>query len=221
MKILELFKGTGSVGKCIKKMFPECEIISLDILKKYKPTICADILEWDYKVYPEGHFDIIWASPECKIFSMLQNTNIGRKWKDKEHLNSEREKNWCFPLKVLEIIKYFKPKLYFIENPYNSAMKDIPQMKEIDSYRFDYCAYGFDYKKPTRIWSNIKLTPKLCNCKSHNFRLGINSEKYFSKGNTQADQTNLNERYSIPESLLQYLFLQYKLPENSLITNQN
>ena len=74
MKLLELFKGTGSVGKVFKQVHPEGEVYSVDILKKYEPTFCGDIMDFDYKQFKEGHFDIIWASPECKVFSVLQNT---------------------------------------------------------------------------------------------------------------------------------------------------
>lgn len=205
-RILELFKGTGSVGKYFNLNYPNYEIISLDILKKYNPTIVSDILTWDYKIYEPGHFDIIWASPECKIFSMLQQTHIGKKWKTREDLETARRENWCFPLKVLEIIEYFKPKVYFIENPYHSAMKDIPEMKLIKSFRFDYCAFGYIYKKPTRIWTNLDLISKICSCESHDFRLGVNSKDWLSKKNVTVDTTTLNERYSIPQGLLDYLF---------------
>lgn len=213
VRVLELFKGTGSVGKVAKELFPEWEVTSLDILKKFEPTICSDILEWDYKKdYKEGHFDIIWASPECKIFSMLQHMFIGRRWKDAEALAIERQKHWCFPLKVLEIIDYFKPKVYFIENPYYSAMKDIPAMKALKSYRFDYCAFGFCYKKPTRIWTNIDLVSQVCSCEGpHSFNLGTSSKKELTRKKlVRRDPTTINERYSIPDKLLGYLFNEAK-----------
>ncbi len=38
-------------------------------------------MEFDYKQYEPNEFEIIWASPECKVFSQLQNTWIGRKSK--------------------------------------------------------------------------------------------------------------------------------------------
>ena len=48
MKILELFSGTGSIGKvAINYGF---EVISLD--KDMDATIKCDILDWDYKIYP-------------------------------------------------------------------------------------------------------------------------------------------------------------------------
>ena len=36
-------------------------------------------MKFDYKQFPVGHFDIIFASPECKVFSQLQYTHIGKK----------------------------------------------------------------------------------------------------------------------------------------------
>ena len=62
-----------------------------------------------------GYFDIIWASPECKVFSMLQNTHIGKKWNNKEELENVRKDNSIFINKTIEIIDYLKPEFYFIE----------------------------------------------------------------------------------------------------------
>ncbi len=45
MKILELFSGTGSVGKA----FPNDEVISVDIDNRYKPTHLISIFDFDYK----------------------------------------------------------------------------------------------------------------------------------------------------------------------------
>lgn len=203
MKILELFKGTGSVGKC----FPDAEVYSVDILKKYNPTYCGDIMDFDYKQFEVGYFDIIWASPECKIFSQLQRTHIGkdRKWKSKDDLDIERQKNWKYVLKVLDIIDYLKPKYWFIENPFNSAMKDIPQMKHLKSYRLDYCRFGYPYNKPTRIWTNKEIEEHRCNCVGkHSFRLGM--VNFLFEGQI-TDQTTINQRYSIPPDLVKYLIL--------------
>jgi site-specific DNA-cytosine methylase len=67
MRILELFKGTGSVSKVFADA--GCEVVSLDIIPKFNPTHLCDILDFDYKQYQPKQFDIIWASPECKIFT--------------------------------------------------------------------------------------------------------------------------------------------------------
>lgn len=206
MNALELFKGTGSVGRVLQSN--DYNVISLDILKKYNPTHCCDIIDFDYKQYKPGYFDIIWASPECKIFSSLQHTHIGenRKWKSKNDLDQARVQNHKYVLQVLKIIDYLKPKWWFIENPWNSAMKDIPKLKELKSYRFDYCRFGFPYQKPTRIWTNrTDLENIICECENrkHPFRLGMNNT--LREGQIK-DQTNQDLRYRIPEKLLNLLF---------------
>ena len=75
--MLELFSGTGSIGKELKKIRKNAEIVSLDIHPKYNPTHTTDILSWDYKkLYQPGFFDIIWASPPCTEYSRAKTTGV-------------------------------------------------------------------------------------------------------------------------------------------------
>ena len=53
MKPLELFSGTGSVGRVAREF--GFSVISLDLKNAH---INEDILKWEYKTY-EKHFDII------------------------------------------------------------------------------------------------------------------------------------------------------------------
>ena len=59
-RLLELFCGTKSVGRTFEAA--GWEVVSLDILSKFEPTILCDIRSWDYTTFP-GHFDMVWASP--------------------------------------------------------------------------------------------------------------------------------------------------------------
>jgi hypothetical protein len=87
-------------------------------------------------------------------------------------------------------------------------MKDLPCMTEIPSHRFDYCRFGFDYQKPTRVFSNrTDLEEYTCMCpnKKHKYRIGItNPNKIYVGG--EADVTTTVDRYRIPEELLRYIF---------------
>ena len=206
MKVLELFKGTGSVTKYYKSKIEShiVEVISLDILKKYEPTICMDIMDFDYKKYKVGEFDIIWASPECKIFSSLQNTWVGRKWDTLDDLNIARKNNTCYINKTLEIIDYLKPRLYFLENPLYSKIWDYIDKEKWNNFVIvDYCRFGTIYKKPTKILTNKKINDVRCNRKTkHDFLIGVNSKKM---GHKKGDKTKLDERYCVPQDLLKYL----------------
>jgi site-specific DNA-cytosine methylase len=106
MRLLELFSGTGSVRKAVGNQFEE--IISIDILQKFEPTECADILKWDYKKYPPRYFDAIWASPPCTEYSKLK--YISGAARNLVLADSIVQR-------TLEIIEYFNPERWFIENP--------------------------------------------------------------------------------------------------------
>ena len=211
MKILELFKGTGSVSRVLEQA--GYDVVSLDILAKFKPTHVCDILDFDYRQYEPKHFDIVWASPECKVYSQLQTTNVGatRKYKCREDLDQARRDNSKYVEKVLEIIEYLQPEEWYVENPYYSTMKDLECMKELSSNRFDYCRFGFVYQKPTRVWTNrTDLEDHVCACttKRHKYKLGI-ARSRMVVANQETDVTNAEDRYRIPEELLQYIFAKH------------
>ena len=113
-------------------------------------------------------------------------------------------------LKTLEIIEYFKPHFWFIENPALSRMKDRPFMIDKPNYVVDYCMYSdWGYRKRTRIWTNKQdYKPKLCDGKGScgnmidgRHRLSSDNGTKKHKGTTQKD------RYRIPEDLIYSLFL--------------
>lgn len=211
MKCLELFKGTGSVSRVLEQAGGE--VVSLDIRKKYNPTHVCDILDFDYRQYAPGYFDIVWASPDCRVYSPLQTTNVGsnRKYKTREELDQARLDNSKYVEKVLEIIEYLQPKEWYIENPYYSTMRLLDCMKDLPSVRFDYCRFGFVYQKPTRIWTNrTDLVEHKCACttKRHKVMLGIARGKMV-RPNQETDTTNMEDRYVIPEGLVRYIFSQH------------
>ena len=102
MRILELFAGTSSFGQVADEF--EHEVISLD--KDMPASIQCDILDWDYTVYPSNYFNFIWSSPPCVEYSIAKTRGI----RNLELANA-------LVLKTLEIIEYFSPVFYVIENP--------------------------------------------------------------------------------------------------------
>ena len=223
LRLLELFCGTKSVGKVAKDL--GYEVISLALKDA---DINCDILDWDYKIYPPEHFRVIWASPPCETFSFLRRSNIGRYGITEESLQHDID---TIGLPILrrteEIIDYFKPAYYFIENPQGGRMKEY-----IDKpfYDVDYCKYAdWGYRKRTRIWTNLEgFRPKLCkrDCNNmlgtkHRLTIGYNDfvrdgdkivmlsskelrDKY--RGRERIQELNhrvpLKQRYRVPPRLI-------------------
>tara|TARA_R110000824_G_scaffold333318_1_gene519937 strand:- start:1046 stop:1630 length:585 start_codon:yes stop_codon:yes gene_type:complete len=193
LKVLELFSGTGSVGKVLKKF--DWDVISLDIDER--ADIVCDILEWDYKKYPKDTFDIIWASPPCDEYSIM---NHCRPTKICDLESADK-----LVLKTLEIIKYFNPEWWFIENPQTGKLKQRPFMKDIPYIDVDYCMFDWYIRKRTRIWTNRELSNRLCN-KTCNAMIDEKKHRSFSTLNIPGIN-RLDLRHTIPQELIVYLFL--------------
>lgn len=208
MKVLELFSGTHSVGKICEER--GWEVVSLDLKNA---TINCNILDWDYTQYEPGHFEFIWASPPCETFSRCKDCWIGRKSKGKfvtRETILEDIENIGKPilLKTREIINYFNPRYFCIENPRTGKMKNY--IIDLPYYDIDYCMYGYPYKKATRFWTNIGgFDAKKCNKKCGSF---INGRHIASCGGSHKvygcnyEGQSLNQRYSIPPNLIRELF---------------
>lgn len=168
IRVLVLFSGTKSVTRSLSKYHPdkEFDIVTVDVDGRHSPTHHVDILKWDYRsLYPPDHFQYVWASPPCTEYSTAKRTGTRRL----DLANS-------LVRKALEIINYFKPRVFWIENPATGLLCQSirPHEKQtlldhLDFVDVDYCKFSvqndeFPYRKRTRIWSNgLKgFTPRLC-----------------------------------------------------------
>ena len=126
--------------------------------------------------------------------------------------------------KTLEIIKYFNPDKWFMENPGTGNLKHREVVKDLPYYDVDYCMYSnWGYKKHTRIWTNVKyFKPKRCDGKGtcgnminglHKKNIGAKETlKVLKDRNVDIDKldldkmdlkpTTLHQRYRVPERLI-------------------
>ena len=141
LKVLDLFSGQGSWRNTFLQM--GCEVISVDWNLKFEANIHCDILKWEYWLdFEPGDFDIICASVPCEHY-IIARTTAPRNIPYANRLTK----------KTLEIIRYFSPARWFIENPRFGLLRDQPFMKNLSFIDVYYCTFeNYWYKKPTPIW---------------------------------------------------------------------
>lgn len=217
MKLLEIFKGTGSVGKVAVKM--GFKVISIDFDPIFTPVIETDILLWDYKkFYKDTKYvpDFIWASPPCNTFSSLVYPLEGRNPKNAKPISERAKIGTAILYRTLEIIAFFNKKNkhmgFCIENPRGMMRRD-PKMKKIHMETTYYCLYGDKRRKPTNFWSNfimnLKTTDEGNKAKECKNTVGVQDIK-------------LKERYKIPAPLIKQILKRYliTLKENKKFFNE-
>ena len=202
MRMLNLCSGTMSVSQPF--VDNGYEVVNVDWDSRYSPTHCVDIMTWNCP-YPPGHFDVVWASPDCTQYSRARTT-----------AKTERNLNKADALvkRCLDLIKYLNPCLWFMENPDSGLLKTRSVVDGLPFVRVDYCMYGAPYRKRTRIWTNADWTPKLCD-RSH--LIDNKHAKTAQRGgrgvwNNNGDVFKRDELHALPVALCEEIYARTKLP---------
>ena len=199
-RLLELFPGTGSVGKPWRAAGHD--VVSVDIDNKYQPEVCEDILTWNYQ--SQCCFDTVWASVPCEQYSICRTrAKTPRNYKLADSLVA----------KTIEIIKYFQnlnPELaWFVENPDSSQLWSRAVAWDLyPRVRLDYCCYNEPgYRKKTKIATNIQWTPRAL-CIPHSCPSCVNgihkmsAQRGYGKGKDKIlDNCSLDLLHHIPRDL--------------------
>jgi hypothetical protein len=198
---LDLFSGTGSVGEVAKEF--GYTVIGVD--RDMEAEIQIDIMDWDYTVFPTGFFDVVWASLPCTEYSKVKTTAP----RDIEGANAVVQR-------TLDILEYFCPKYWILENPQTGLLKDQLMMWGLPFKDLDYCKYGMPYRKRTRIWNNVfRLEPRaLCkrDCNSMNETRTRHKEEAQRFGSTPERRTTQNrfqqgQLYRVPSELIREILI--------------
>lgn len=195
MKLLELFAGSKSIGKQASKL--GFDVFSSDINNFDGIDYVVDILDFDYKKVPFKP-DIIWASPPCTGFSVAA---IGHHWSGGKGAYVPKTETAKLGIelvkKTIEIIDYYKPTFWFMENP-RGVLRKLPIVANLPRQSVTYCQYGDERMKPTDIWTNSIIWEPRPMCKN-----GDPCHVAAPRGSRTGTQGRANayERSKIPEEL--------------------
>ncbi len=170
--------------------------------------------------------DIVVGSPMCNSFSIARrykdgavggwvinkkdntlqyrskqswNKNKSTKRNDKwEGIEERRHLGKMGIENMVKIIKHFKPKVWYIENPKNSLMWNyVDNNLKFKGYKNvgRYSSYGFHTRKDTTFLSNIKLNLKVDN---------------ENKPTTNLNSLDRKDRSDIPQGIIKDIFKQFR-----------
>ena len=137
--------------------------MSLDNDPKSGADVVCDLLTWDYTSFALEPPDVIWCSPPCTHYSRARS---------KAKTPRDLEGADAIVQKCLDIIKYWNPKVWWIENPQTGLLTSRRVVQGLPYVDLDYCQYGepehTGYRKRTRLWTNAAYTPRpLCRRRPH------------------------------------------------------
>jgi hypothetical protein len=141
--VLELFKGTGSVGRVFEAN--GFQVTSLDMDARWNPDIRTDILKWDYQhAFKPGAFDYIWASPPCTEYSAAMTMRP-------RNLRAANR----IVRRTLDIIAYLQPYNWFLENPATGLLKNQRQMLGIPRIVVGHGLFCLNTVREKRPWGGL------------------------------------------------------------------
>lgn len=204
-RLLELFKGTGSVGRVFAAN--GFEVVSLDMVPGYDADIQEDLLRWDYKqAFPPGHFDVVWASPPCTEYSIAK---------------TRGERDLALADRIVRhtrrIIRYLRPARWFLENPQSGYLKDRPVVRGVPYVDVDYCRFSdWGYRKRTRVWYGGEPAPQPALClgagRCPNMRGSRHRVSLDAQGGCESVPRAL--KYRVPGRLIAHLAGLSKVPRD-------
>ena len=169
--ILDLGAGSQSLGKECIHLFGDrkkVKYLSMDIDEKTSPEFAWSLFDFmerkngsaeTREQFRPGMIDIIWFSGNCHPFSQANTTG-----------KRDLDEGMRLIRAGFDIIRYLKPRVIHMESA-NSGPNRLALQPEMERLANEFglkahpctqCHYGFLYKKPTVIYSNIELRLRIC-----------------------------------------------------------
>ena len=114
--------------------------------------------------------------------------------------------------RTIEIINYFLPTYWMMENPQTGLLKHQLFMADLPYDDLDYCKYGMPYRKRTRLWNNIEACTPRPLCKKDCGHMVGNCHEHSAQQSPHRHLLSVKRRYlttelyKVPEPLIEELF---------------
>ena len=202
-RALDLFCGRKSAARVLERW--GYEVTTLDNDPKRSPTICADVLRWDYeRLYPPGSFQIVVASPPCTEYSRALTKRV-----------PQMEQADQVVRKAIEVIRYLDPPVWWLETPRNGRLVQRKLVEGLPYVDVDYCQFvQCGYQKPTRFYGSAhitKLAAVLCDgqtCPSLDYRQPVcpgKRRRHVHRKGGSTGHVITEEACYIPENVIEYV----------------
>jgi len=132
--ILSLFDYTGNWSRPYREN--GYEVIQIDIQHG------TDIMFWNYKAIPRERVFGILAAVPCTDFAISGARHFARKDAD-----GSTKKSIALVYKTLEIIEYFNPVFWVVENPMSRIHKCVPELGAV-KFKFNPCDFAGHMNTP-------------------------------------------------------------------------
>lgn len=116
-----------------------------------------DVFTWNYKAIKKELVLGILAAPPCTDFTV----SGAQYWRQKDK-NGSTAANVKLVRKTLEIVNYFQPKFWALENPVGRLNTLIPELKKYGPWYFEPHWFGDPWNKKTGLWGCFNK-PKIKN----------------------------------------------------------
>ena len=156
MRILELFSGTGSVGKAARRNGYD-SVVSVDIDEKSGADYVCDVRNLPYKQLATP--DFIWASPPCTTYSIAAAWYRHRDGDGVARTDDARDADDILR-HTFKIIRHFlklnSALCFCVENP-RGYMRKASEVQGLLRATTTYNNFGFPYQKATDFFTNFPL----------------------------------------------------------------
>ena len=141
MRVLDLFCGLKGFSQPFKDRGHE--VVTVDILPKFKPSVVADVRKLSSQSLPlAGEWDVVLASPPCEIFSRAR---AYQEWPPAP----EKERDALgLVASTLRLVAELHPIWWVMENPTGRLRTWIGLPRE----KIYQCSFGNKFQKPTDLW---------------------------------------------------------------------